>query len=301
MVPVPGSGTEDVLVDDIGRIVTGLADGRILRVTPVGDVEELLSTGGRPLGLEWGPNEELIVCDAYRGLLSIDLDTEVITELVTEVSGARMMFCNNAAVAADGTIYFTDSSTRFGLADWIAELMEHSETGRLMRRDPDGTVTVLLDELAFANGVALAPDGSSVIVAETGGYRLRRHWLTGERAGSAQLFADSLPGFPDNISTGDDGLIWVSIASPRDRVLDLLLSRPGLLRSFLWSLPSRLLPKPKRVVRVQAYDVDGRLVHDLAAPATDFHMVTGVRAFRGTVWLGSLNGTAIASIRVPAG
>jgi sugar lactone lactonase YvrE len=42
-------------------------------------------------------------------------------------------------------------------------------------------VDVLLDDLQFANGVLLVPD--AVVVAETGGYRLTRFWLTGARAG----------------------------------------------------------------------------------------------------------------------
>ena len=142
------------------------------------------------------------------------------TVLSDSYGGSRFIFCNNAAVAADGTIYFTDSSTKFGFEHWRGDLLEHRPTGRLFRRDPDGTLTVLLDGLAFANGVALAADESFVVVAETAGYALRRVWLTGERAGPAEPFGPTLPGFPDNISTGEDGNIWVAIASPRDR-------RPG--------------------------------------------------------------------------
>ena len=69
-----------------------------------------------------------------------------------------LRICNNAAVAADGTIYFSDSTQRFDLEYYTADLIEHSGTGRLLRRTPDGEVDVLLDGLHFANGVALAPD-----------------------------------------------------------------------------------------------------------------------------------------------
>jgi sugar lactone lactonase YvrE len=297
VVDVPGHGTEDVLVDDAGRVVTGTEDGRILRVSADGGVVELLAmTGGRPLGLEYAPDGSLVVCDARRGLLRVDLRTESVDVLVDEVGGRPLRFCNNAAVAADGTIYFSDSSRDHGIDHWKADLLEHSCTGRLLRRSPAGRVEVLLEGLAFANGVALAPDESFVVVAETGAYALRRLWLTGVRAGEHEPFVEGVPGFPDNISTGSDGLVWVAVGSPRDPALDLLLPRHPMLRRAVWALPERLHPRPKDTVRVQAYDATGTLVHDLNGRHDRFHMVTGVREHQGTVWVGSLERSSIAAI-----
>ena len=51
-----------------------------------------------------------------------------------------MLFCNNAAVSADGTIYFTDTSTVHGIEDWKADFVELTRTGRLLRRAGDGGV-----------------------------------------------------------------------------------------------------------------------------------------------------------------
>jgi sugar lactone lactonase YvrE len=290
LVPVPGYGTEDVLVDDAGRVITGTEDGRILRISADGGVVELLAmTGGRPLGIELAPDRSLVVCDARRGLLRVDLRTESVDVLVGEVEGRPLRFCNNAAVATDGTIYFTDSTRDFGIDHWKADLLEHSRTGRLLRRRPTGEVDELMHGLAFANGVALSADESYVAVAETGAYAVQRLWLTGHRAGLIEPLVDGLPGFPDNISTGSDGLIWVSIGSPRDRVLDFLLPRHPALRRLVWRLPEALHPKPRRTVRVQAYDDAGTLVHDLNGKHEEFHMVTGVREHEGRVWVGSLH------------
>jgi sugar lactone lactonase YvrE len=297
LVTVPGFGTEDVLVDDAGRVLTGTEDGRIFRISADGGVVELLAmTGGRPLGLEFAPDGALVVCDASRGLLRVDLRTETVEVLVDRVAGVPLRFCNNAAVAADGTIYFTDSTRDFGVDHWKADLLEHSRTGRLLRRSPDGRVEVLLDGLAFANGVALARDESYVAVAETGAYVVQRLWLTGPREGKQEPLAENLPGFPDNISTGSDGLIWVALASPRDPALDFLLPRHPVLRKVVWRLPERLQPRPKRTVRVQGYDDTGTLVHDLNGSHDDFHMVTGVRERDGVVWVGSLQEAKVAAI-----
>lgn len=293
-----GHGTEDVVIVPDGHVVTGVDDGRLLAIEPLtGDESVIGDTGGRPLGLELHPDGGVVVCDAERGLLHVD--DGIVTVLADQFEGIPFRFCNNAAVAADGTIYFTDSSTIFGIEHWRADLIEHRPTGRLFRRDPDGSLTLLLDGLAFANGVALAADESFVVVAETGGYGLRRLWLTGDHVGDTQPFGPVLPGFPDNISTGQDGNIWVAIASPRDRILDLLLPRAPWIRRVVWVLPERLQPQPQKVIHVQAFAPDGALVHDLAGEHPAFGMPTGVRQTGGSVWLGSLEAPTIAAFDLP--
>ena len=209
-----------------------------------------------------------------------------------------MQFCNNAAIAADGTVYFSDSSLAYGIDHWKAEMVEVTRTGRLLRRAPDGAVDVLVSGLAFANGVALTRDESSVLVAETAARTVVRYRLTGPDAGRRDLFAQDLPGYPDNIARGSDGLIWVTIASPRDPVVERLQRGPMWVRRGVTRIPDRLQPAPKRTVRVQAYDDDGQLVRDVQLGESDhgnrFHMVTGVREHEGRLWLGSLHEPAVA-------
>ncbi|MET0928101.1 MAG: SMP-30/gluconolactonase/LRE family protein [Aeromicrobium sp.] len=299
VIETSGHGTEDVLVRADGQVVTGVDDGRILLIDPATGFEtQLADTEGRPLGIEHHPDGGYVVCDAHRGLLRLD-DDGTIEVLADSFEGDYFVFCNNAAVAADGTIYFTDSSTKFDIDHWKADLIEHRPTGRLFRRDPDGTLTLLLNGLAFANGVALAADESFVVVAETGGYGLQRMWLTGERSGSAEPFGPVLPGFPDNISTGEDGTIWVTVASPRDRTLDALLPRAPWIRRLVWALPDRLQPQPKPLIRVQSYAPDGTLLHDVSGRHDGFGTPTGVRQAGGRVWMGSLERTSIAVFDLP--
>jgi sugar lactone lactonase YvrE len=303
VIPVPGRGAEDVVValhgPHAGWVFTGTEDGAVYRMSPDGDrVEPVAHTGGRPLGLELLPEGRLLVCDARRGLLAVDTTTGAVDELVTEAAGVPLVFCNNAAVAADGTIYFSDSSTVHPIEEWKADLVELTRTGRLLRRAPDGVVDVLLDGLAFANGVALSADESYVAVAETATRDVVRLWLTGPRAGSRGVLVADLPGYPDNIARGSDGLIWVTIASPRDRIVEMLQRGPRWLRRQVTRIPERLQPVPKRTVHVQAYDDDGRLVRNVQAGPQEhggrYHMVTGVREHHGRVWFGSLHESAVA-------
>lgn len=303
VIPVPGPGAEDVVVGlsgrDEGAVFTGTEDGGIFRVSHDGAQVDLVArTQGRPLGIEIDLDGRLLVCDAHRGVLRVDTATGAVEPVLHAIAGTPMRFCNNAAIASDGTVWFSDSSTQYGIEKWKNDFVENTRTGRLMRMAPDGTVEVVLDGLAFANGVALSRNEDFVAVAETGGRTVVRRWLTGDRAGMRDLLCQDLPGYPDNIARGSDGLIWVTLASPQDAVVERLRRAPLALRKLVTKIPEPLQPKPKQTVRVQAYDDGGRLVHDVdidpAAHGTSYHMVTGVREHDGRVWMGSLHEPAVA-------
>src|SRR5262249_54471477 len=139
----------------------------------------------------------------------------------------------------------------------------------------------------FANGVALAQDESFVAVAETGAYRGSRLWLTGTRAGQRDILIDNLPGFPDNLSTGTGGRLWIAIPSPRNPLLDWGHARHPVLRKAIWAMPERLQPPPQHTTWVLAVDAAGQIVRDLQG-RHGYHMVTGVRERDGVLYLGSL-------------
>lgn len=73
-------GPEDIAYDSKSRVIfTGCYDGWVKRVTvndSVGDsvVERWVNTGGRPLGVAVGHNDEVIVADAYRVFIQKQLD-----------------------------------------------------------------------------------------------------------------------------------------------------------------------------------------------------------------------------------
>ena len=297
VVALPGEGPEDALIDEDGSVITGLVDGRILKVSADGrQITTLADTGGRPLGLEWLPDGRMLICDADRGLLTLDKDRHIET-LLSDIGGRPMKFCNNADVLPDGTIYFTDSSTRFGVHEWMADLLEHSSTGSVYRLTPDGELSTLATGRPFPNGVALSGDRNTLFFAETASYALYKLDLTNPDADP--VLVAQIPGLPDNIARGSDGLIWVAIGSPRNALLDLLLPKSPVLRKLVWALPDAVKPKAADIIEIQAYDDDGNLVHDLRGKHPNFHMPTGVRERDGKVWLSSIGTTTLATFPTP--
>lgn len=294
-VELPVAGPEDVRFDSAGRILTGVDDGSILRIDlPTSAVETVARTGGRPLGLCVVSDDELLVADSRRGLLRADLRDGHCELLAGDLDGKPIAFASNVVADSAGAVYFTSSSRRWDLDHWRGDIIEHSGTGRLIRYHPSEGVRVLLDGLQFANGVVLAPDESHLVVAETGRFCLTRYWLTGPRAGRSDVLVDNMPGYPDNMSVGSDGLIWVAMASPRNPLLDVLHRLPGIVRQLVWLLPHRLQPDPERTTWVLAYDFGGSVVHDLQSPDADYPLVTGVAERDGVLVLASLYAPAVA-------
>src|SRR6185295_12743000 len=98
----------------------------------------------------------LIVADAFKGLLSISPDGQI-SVLTTEAGGMRFAFTDDVDIASDGKIYFSDASNKFGFGHHMEDVLEHAGRGRLLCYNPaDGKTTVLMDGIQFANGVAVA-------------------------------------------------------------------------------------------------------------------------------------------------
>jgi len=73
-----GLGPEDVAFDKRGRMYSGLQNGQIIRRKAQSNLSEnWVNTGGRPLGLAFNNQGDLIVADAKKGLLSINSNKEI--------------------------------------------------------------------------------------------------------------------------------------------------------------------------------------------------------------------------------
>jgi len=282
-----GVGPEDVACAAAGVHYTGFEDGRIVRFDATGTPTELANTGGRPLGMQLDAAGRLIVADAIRGILAVS-GTGEIEVLTDSVAGEKMLFVDDLDIAADGTIWFSDASTRHGYANSMYDFLEGQPTGRLLSYDPaSGATRVRLDKLFFANGVALGPDDEYVLVNETGAGRIHRLWLKGAKAGQRDLFASGLPGTPDNISFNGRDTFWVAMPMLRDAA-DALAGYP-LVRKLLSHLPSEFLGAGVTPYSfVVGLDLNGEVIQNLQDINAGFHMITSANECDGSLYLGSV-------------
>jgi sugar lactone lactonase YvrE len=301
VVPMPGDAPEDIVVDADGALWTGLVDGRIVRISPNGAVAVIGQTTGRPLGMTVARDGRLLICTSPGGLLAMDRTNGNIEVLVDSVDFRPLNFCSNVVELPDGTIYFTQSTAKFTYANFKGAIFEARGDGGLFRRDPDGTVSAVLDHLYFANGLTATLDGTALVFAETQGRRLSKYWLTGPKTGTVTVLAEHLSAMPDNISTGSTGWIWVAMVTPRNAAADALAPRMPLLRKLVWALPDRLQPQIVPEVNVMAFDPDtGAAVAGVRMKRPDFGVVTGLVEHQGRLWMSSIGFPAIASCPIPA-
>lgn len=289
-------GPEDTAVDAQGRLFAGLEDGRIVRISSDGKAETFVDTGGRPLGMEFDSHGNLIVADAWKGLLLID-PKGMIRVLTSTADGVPFAFTDDLDIASDGRIYFSDASSRFHQPDYVLDLLEARPHGRLLRYDPaSGKTDVLLKDLYFANGVALSQNEDFVLVNETYRYRITRFWLKGEKAGQQDVFIDNLPGLPDNLASDRKGTFWVALPSPRKADADLIQQFPWLKRQ-LTKLPRSFLPKPVPYGLVIAVNEKGEIVRSLHdTSGQHLRMVTSVKPVGDSLYLGSLENDRIGRL-----
>jgi sugar lactone lactonase YvrE len=170
-----------------------------------GSVTTLPLPGHCPSGLGFRPDGTLLIVSAeHRVVLGYDGDT--VTE-IADLSGIAPADLGDLVVDGRGRAY-VGSQARAG--------------GVIVRLDPDGSVTVVAEDLDFPNGMVITPDRGTLIVAESIARRLTAYDI-GAAGGLSgrRVFADGLDGPPDGIALDAEGAVWTSMTLARqfERVL----------------------------------------------------------------------------------
>ncbi|XP_022904498.2 adipocyte plasma membrane-associated protein Hemomucin-like [Onthophagus taurus] len=213
-----------------GELYTSLQSGEIVKligehIIPIvqfgkpckGPYQEKIC--GRPLGIAFDKDGFLIAVDAYYGIFKVNVKTGDTTQLISvdqEIAGKKPKLPNSIALATNGDIFWSDSSTEFLLQDGAIDSFADG-SGRLIHYNAKTKEnTVLIDNLLFANGVALSEDEDFVLVVETGASAIHRYYLKGPKKGSSDLFIDGLPGLPDNLKSDGKGGFFAPLVASRD-------------------------------------------------------------------------------------
>lgn len=235
---------------------------------------------------------------------------------------------NGVAVAKNGDIFFSSSSSEFGMNDGAFSFFANP-SGRLIHYErKTGKLTVILDNLWFANGVALSPEEDFVLVAETHGSRIQKYYLAGAKKGQSEAFVEGLPGIPDNITPDEDGL-WIALvvsADPQNPMLPQSLAPLPYVRKFLlrllhliempFNFVDRIYPNPyckaiaykiggfaafsfifpKRTTIVRT-DWNGKIIGSLHGTDGSVHQVSHVMELNDFLYIGSPYNNYIAKVK----
>ncbi|BDA77843.1 hypothetical protein LPTSP3_g07730 [Leptospira kobayashii] len=290
-------GLESLDVDSSGNIYGGDKEGNIIRIDSKGNLEVVANTGGRPLGLQFDGSGNLIIADAYKGLLSLGKNGQL-TVLSSEFEGLPFRFTDDLDIAKDGKIYFTDASI-YEQKEYLLDLLESRPYGRLFVYDPKIKSTkLLLDGMYFANGVALSKNEDFVLINETYQYKVSRFWLKGKKAGTKEEFISNLPGFPDNITRNEKGEFWVALFTVRNDRMDKMHPSP-FLKKLTSKLPKFLWPKPEPYGFAVRLDENGKVLSTVQDPEGEvLKEITSALEKDGFLYLGSLYSDRVGKLKL---
>jgi len=298
-------GPEDVVAAN-GKLYVSSQEGKILEIDPTTNTHrEFADTKGSALGMEMDSAGNLIIADAFRGLLSVAPDG-IVTLLTDEVDGTPIAYADDLDIAEDGTIYFSDASTKFGaeaigttMSASLLEIIEQGRTGRLLAYDPATQETrIVADDFSFSNGVALTEDGD-ILVNETGRYRVYRVTPDGKKT----VIMDNLPGFPDNINRGPklaDGTetFLLGIISKRSDWLDANAGKPGA-RKLAMRLPASMRAKSVSYGFIVQIDSQGNVLRTWQDPDAGYPQATGaIIADDGYMYVSSLTAPDLGRLKI---
>ncbi|OIW11497.1 hypothetical protein TanjilG_26863 [Lupinus angustifolius] len=300
-----------------GGPYTGVSDGRIIKWHPLekrwrnfattyshrndqcgGPYNKHLKTEhicGRPLGLCFSNiTGDLYIADAYKGLIIVGPNGGTATTVSSHIEGSPFGFTNSVDIDQQtGTVYFTSSSSKYERRNYVSLILSKDKTGKLMKYDPQSKqVSLLLNNLSFANGVALSKNSDYILIAETNNCRVLRYWLQTPKAGTLEVFAN-LPGFPDNIKRSPRGGFWVGIYSRRDKFVQWILSYPWIGRTLLklplditkvYSYLAKLKGSSGLAIRLS----DEGNVLEIVESGTKGRSISDVEERDGVLWVGSI-------------
>ncbi len=303
-------GPEDVILDREGRFYTGTRQGWILRFSGSNfENRELFARiGGRPLGLAFDKDDNLIVCAAGMGLYGVQPDGTVfkLTDQTNRrwfklVDDSRLKLTDDLDIAPDGKIYFSEGTTRFDMLTWPVDGLEGRGSGRLVCYDPaTGRTRTVVHNVRFCNGVCLSHDARSILFCETFGLRLMRYWIDGPKRGRTEIVLDHLPGSPDNINRASDGGYWLALVAMRTPVYDVAMRMPKFRMRMIKQLPidEWLFPGINNGCIVKL-DANARPVESYWDPGGESHpTLTSMREDRGYLYLGGLENNRIGRIKL---
>src|ERR671925_1787406 len=162
---------------------------------------EVVGEGPPGLGwsIDWLPDGRLLVTG--EGLLRREPDGSMVRH--ADLSGVGVNDFNEIVVDGRGNIYVNGGRD--------LEPGEGGAPGIIALVTPDGSVRRVADGIAFPNGMAVTPDNSTLIIAESFAGRLTAFDIADDGSlSNRRVWADGVG--PDGICLDADGCIWASSA-----------------------------------------------------------------------------------------
>jgi sugar lactone lactonase YvrE len=156
-----------------------------------------------PLSFDWLPDGPLLIVAAREGrLLRQEPDGALVSHAELSDLAPTGVPWNEIVVDGRGNVYVNNNGF---------DLMTGAEfaPGTIALLTPKGSLRQVADGIAFPNGMAVTPDNSTLIVAESYASKLTAYEIAADGSLSNRRTWAELPGdHPDGICLDADGAVW---------------------------------------------------------------------------------------------
>jgi len=177
-------------------------DAKVQVLDPDGTVAETFDVPGRPSGMGWMPNRDLIVVSMLERRLYRRHGGEL--RPYADLSAVHPFQSNDMVVDGKGRAYVGNIGFDF-------ENGAAPATTAMALVAPDGTVSVAATDLMAPNGTVISADGRTLIVAESMAHRLTAFDIAADGTLSGRrVFAELGDHVPDGICLDGEGCVWIA-------------------------------------------------------------------------------------------
>ena len=172
----------------------------VVAVDLEGEREVIVGVPSSPFSIDWLPDGRPLIVSGPEGIL---LRREPDGSLVThaDLSSLSDHPWNEIVVDGRGNAYVNDIGFAFPGGEFAP--------GTIALLTPDGSVRQVADGVAFPNGMAVTPDNSTLIVAESYGNKLTAFDIAEDGGlSNRRVWADLGVGVPDGICLDAEGAVW---------------------------------------------------------------------------------------------
>jgi sugar lactone lactonase YvrE len=171
----------------------------VVAVDLEGDGEVIAHVPAMPMGIVWLPDGPLLIVSSLDGRL-LRRQPDGSLETHADLTGLADHAWSDMVVDGRGNAYIGNIGFDFPAGEFA--------TGIVAMVTPDGSARQVADGISFANGMAVTPDNSTLILAESYSNRLTAFDISADGSLSNRRVWAELDGYPDGICLDADDTVW---------------------------------------------------------------------------------------------
>jgi sugar lactone lactonase YvrE len=173
---------------------------QVIALDADGSHEVVASVPSFPMCIDFLPDGRLLVVDSpQRRLLRREPDGSLVQH--ADLAGVSLKPWNDIVADDRGNAYVNTIGFDFPGGEFAP--------GVVVLVTPEGNVRQVAGDLAFPNGMAISPDGATLVVAESYANRLTGYDIEGDGSlGGRRVWAQTPGDHPDGICFDSEGAVW---------------------------------------------------------------------------------------------